>query len=159
MILCGIQALHLNSIIYWDLKLENIMIDKYGIIKIIDFGLSRRLNPGDRALTRCGTLGYLAPEVILKIGHDHWTDIWGLGVILCEMLGGFSPFYHEDPQKMYENTIFCWIKWPTGLNQIAKHLISQILVIDANMRPSLIEIREHMFFSDINWALYAKGKV
>jgi len=42
-------------------------------------------------------LGYLAPEMILRTGHDHKADIWGLGVILCEMLGGFSPFYNDDP--------------------------------------------------------------
>lgn len=73
------------------------MLDKHGLIKMIDFGLSRKLEPHDWAMTWCGTLGYLAPEVILKIGHDHKVDIWGIGIILCEMLGGFSPFYNDDP--------------------------------------------------------------
>lgn len=73
------------------------MLDKTGLIKLIDFGLSRELSSGDWAKTWCGTLGYTAPEVILKLGHDHRVDIWGTGVLLCEMLGGFSPFYNDDP--------------------------------------------------------------
>ena len=71
MIIAAINILHSNQIIYRDLKLENIMLDNFGIIRLIDFGLARKLKSGDRAMTRCGTLGYLAPEVILKIGHDH----------------------------------------------------------------------------------------
>lgn len=159
MIICAISTLHSNQIIYRDLKLENIMLDKTGLIKLIDFGLSRELSIGDWAKTRCGTLGYTAPEVILKLGHDHRVDIWGIGVLLCEMLGGFSPFYNDDPQRVYDDTIHCWIKWPTGLNSVAKNLISQILVIDASMRPSLSEIQEHLFFDTINWTNYFKGKV
>jgi serine/threonine protein kinase len=73
------------------------MLDTYGLIRLVDFGLSRILEPGDTAKTRCGTMGYIAPEVILKIGHDFQADIWSFGAILCEMLGGFSPFYHDDP--------------------------------------------------------------
>jgi len=75
-------------------------------------------------MTRCGTMGYVAPEVVLNLGHDFSADIWSLGVILCEMLGGFSPFYNDDPNRMYENTIMGKVHWPTGLNSVAKHLIT-----------------------------------
>lgn len=69
-------------------------------------------------------MGYIAPEVILRVGHDFQADIWSFGAILCEMIGGFSPFYHEDPKRMYENTLQGNIHWPTGINSSAKHLIS-----------------------------------
>lgn len=124
---------------------------------MIDFGLARFLKKGDWAFTWCGTLGYTSPEVVLKLGYDYSVDVWGIGIILCEMLGGFSPFYNEDPQKMFDNTIHCWIHWPTGLNHVAKHLISQILVIDPVLWPSIDEIKQHMFFHTFNWSKCAKG--
>ena len=73
------------------------MLDRLGYLKLIDFGLSRKISDHEKAKTWCGTLGYIAPEVILRIGHDYKADIWGIGVLLCEMLGGFSPFYNDDP--------------------------------------------------------------
>jgi len=159
MMICGLDALHKNGILYWDLKFENIMLTQFGHIKLIDFGLSRFLEKEELAYSWCGTLGYVAPEVILQVGHNFSADIWSLGTILCEMLGGFSPFYNDDPQKMYDNTIKGKIKWPTNLNIIAKHLISLILVVDGNMRPAISEIKEHLFFDKVDWKKCAKGDI
>ena len=64
--------LHQLGIIFRDLKPENIMLDADGYIKLIDFGLCKeRVDNGNRAFTYCGTIEYMAPEVITKQGHDH----------------------------------------------------------------------------------------
>jgi serine/threonine protein kinase len=82
------------GIIYRDLKPENILIDKDGHIKLIDFGFAKILNDikKDRAYTNCGTPGYCAPEVMLDSGHTYKADIWSIGILICELLGGFTPF-------------------------------------------------------------------
>ena len=72
------QHLHNNQVIHRDLKPENIMIslERQGHIKLVDFGLSKVVAPGDKTYTICGTYIYLAPEMIAGHGHDHRVDIW-----------------------------------------------------------------------------------
>ena len=82
------------NIIYRDLKPENILIDKMGNLKFIDFGFAKMLDDiqSDRAYTNCGTPGYCAPEVMLDAGYNYKADIWSIGILICELLGGFTPF-------------------------------------------------------------------
>ena len=82
------------NIIYRDLKPENILIDKMGNLKFIDFGFAKILDDihSDRAYTNCGTPGYCAPEVMLDAGYNYKADIWSIGILICEILGGFTPF-------------------------------------------------------------------
>jgi len=84
------------NILYRDLKPENILLDRNGHIKLIDFGFSKQVNDirKDRAFTNCGTPGYCAPEVMLMGGggYSFKADIWSIGILICEMMGGFTPF-------------------------------------------------------------------
>ena len=93
-VVLAIEQLHQMNVIYRDLKPENILIDKDGHIKLIDFGFSKSLNniKHDRAYTNCGTAGYCAPEVMLDAGYSYKADVWSLGILICEMMGGFIPF-------------------------------------------------------------------
>ena len=76
------------------MKPENILLDREGHIKLIDFGFSKQLADlrRDRVRTNCGTPAYAAPEVLIGAGYNYKADIWSFGILICEMLGGFTPF-------------------------------------------------------------------
>eukprot|EP00939_MAST-03C_sp_MAST-3C-sp1_P004146 g4146.t1 len=89
----ALHYLHKEGIVYRDLKLENVVLDERGHVKLIDFGLAKILKErGDRAFTICGTPEYMSPEMIRGRGYTTITDYWALGVLLHEMLVGFPPF-------------------------------------------------------------------
>uniref|UniRef100_A0A5S6R063 cGMP-dependent protein kinase n=1 Tax=Trichuris muris TaxID=70415 RepID=A0A5S6R063_TRIMR len=97
----GLEYLHKRLVIYRDLKPENCLLDATGHLKIVDFGFAKRLQPGRKTWTFCGTPEYVAPEIILNKGHDHSADFWALGIFICELLMGRPPFQASDPMKTY----------------------------------------------------------
>lgn len=97
-IILGVEKLHSLNVIYRDLKPENILIDRDGHIKLIDFGFAKKIKNihTDRAYTNCGTPGYCAPEVMLDCGHTYKADLWSIGILICEIIGGFTPFESKN---------------------------------------------------------------
>lgn len=97
-ILLGVEQLHNENVVYRDLKPQNILLDKDGHIKLIDFGFAKQLKniKKDRAYTNCGTPGYCAPEVMLDAGYNYKADLWSVGILICEILGGFIPFKNKE---------------------------------------------------------------
>ncbi len=95
-ILLSIEHLHHYNIVYRDLKSENILIGKDGYMKLIDFGLSRYNVTEDNLKSFCGTLDYMAPEILLNQKYGKSVDWWSFGVLVYEMLFGIPPFYGEN---------------------------------------------------------------
>jgi serine/threonine protein kinase len=87
----GFNFLHENNLIHRDLKPENCLIDKNDNIKICDFGWTVESTQGARA-TFCGTYEYMAPEIVKEEPYNEMIDVWGLGILLYELLHSYSPF-------------------------------------------------------------------
>lgn len=163
-ILLALDYLHSNNCIYRDLKPENILLGKDGHIKITDFGLSKqgiKSKEGDKAFTICGTPEYLAPEIILdKKGYNNTVDWWSLGVLLYDMLVGYSPFKQWDNNTKeqslgYDASIYLKkVYLPKYHTPEARDLIERLITVDPKNRLGANgsqEIKKHPFFSNINW--------
>ena len=99
-IVLAINELHTKGIMHRDLKLENILVDEKGYLKIIDYGLAKILGGNELATSYCGTPEYLAPEMVDGQGHDKTVDWWALGVLMYEMLTGMTPFFNKNRQLL-----------------------------------------------------------
>jgi protein kinase A len=97
-VLLGLAYLHSKDIAYRDMKPENCLVDKDGYPKVVDFGFAKIIK-NSKTYTLCGTPEYLAPEIVLGRGHDKSVDYWAFGILLYEMIAGYSPF--SDPQVSF----------------------------------------------------------
>ncbi|CAG7828529.1 unnamed protein product [Allacma fusca] len=156
-IISAIGYLHRNGIIYRDLKLENLLLDKDGHIKIADFGLCKEdITFGRTTKTFCGTPEYLAPEVLEDTDYGLAVDWWGVGVVMYEMMVGRLPFYNRDHDTLFELIVMQEVKFPNHLSPNARDLLSGLLRKNPNERlgggpDDAKEIMEHPFFNSINW--------
>lgn len=107
----AIGYLHSQKIVHRDLKLENILVQKDGYLKIIDFGLAKMLQE-DFTKSYCGTAEYIAPEMIGGEGYDQMVDWWSVGILIYEMLFGITPFYNRSRQAMKFSITKHKIKFP-----------------------------------------------
>eukprot|EP00055_Hartaetosiga_balthica_P002455 m.4028 g.4028 ORF g.4028 m.4028 type:complete len:652 (+) comp2160_c0_seq1:76-2031(+) len=156
-ILEGLWYLHGKGIIYRDLKLDNVMLDGSGHVKIADMGLCKQGVTNDNLTsTFCGTPDYIAPEIILGAEYDSSVDFWSLGVLMFEMLNGYPPFEGDDDDDLFNNIVHDEVKMPSKLPAPGKDILSGLLKKRVSSRlgcgPSgQDDLRKHEFFADINW--------
>uniref|UniRef100_UPI0009B4D224 ribosomal protein S6 kinase alpha-2 n=1 Tax=Monopterus albus TaxID=43700 RepID=UPI0009B4D224 len=159
----ALDHLHSLGIIYRDLKPENILLDEEGHIKITDFGLSKEAIDHDkRAYSFCGTIEYMAPEVVNRRGHTQSADWWSFGVLMFEMLTGSLPFQGKDRKE----TMALILKAKLGMPQFLSPEVQSLLRALFKRNPAnrlgagpegVEEIKRHRFFASIDWnKLYRK---
>ncbi|XP_047387506.1 protein kinase C delta type isoform X3 [Sciurus carolinensis] len=160
-IICGLQFLHNKGIIYRDLKLDNVMLDRYGHIKIADFGMCKENIFGENlASTFCGTPDYIAPEILQGLKYTFSVDWWSFGVLLYEMLIGQSPFHGDDEDELFESIRLDTPHYPRWITKESKDILEKLFERDPPKRLGMTgNIRIHPFFKTINWTLLEKRKV
>nr|BAE40604.1 unnamed protein product [Mus musculus] len=160
-IICGLQFLHSKGIIYRDLKLDNVMLDRDGHIKIADFGMCKENIFGEgRASTFCGTPDYIAPEILQGLKYSFSVDWWSFGVLRYEMLIGQSPFHGDDEDELFESIRVDTPHYPRWITKESKDIMEKLFERDPDKRLGVTgNIRIHPFFKTINWSLLEKRKV
>ncbi|XP_069750020.1 ribosomal protein S6 kinase alpha-5-like isoform X6 [Narcine bancroftii] len=163
-IVLALEHLHKLGIVYRDVKLENVLLDSEGHVVLTDFGLSKEFvtDEMDRTYSFCGTIEYMAPEIIrgARSGHGMSVDWWSLGILMFELLTGASPFTLEG-EKNSQGEVSRRIlqsdpPLPSEISPVCRDLIQKLLVKDPKKRlgsgpKGTLEIKRHPFFKGLNW--------
>ena len=163
-LILAIEYLHQHDIIYRDLKPENILIDSDGHVKLADFGLAKEnVTTNVPNKTFCGSPQYLSPEMLSKEGTTKASDIYGIGAILFELISGAPPFFSQDENLMYKNISENKLLFPEFFSEELKDLLKKMLNKNPKERIGIendkSDLKNHEFFSDINWDDIMKKKV
>ncbi|XP_019749107.1 serine/threonine-protein kinase N1-like isoform X1 [Hippocampus comes] len=164
-VVLGLQFLHDQKIVYRDLKLDNLLLDVDGYVKIADFGLCKEgMGYGDRTSTFCGTPEFLAPEVLTDTSYTRAVDWWGLGVLVYEMLVGESPFPGDDEEEVFDSIVNDEVRYPRFLSNEAIGIMRRLLRRNPERRlgsgeKDAEDVKKQPFFRDTDWEALLLRKV
>ncbi|GAB7357780.1 hypothetical protein MBLNU459_g0428t1 [Dothideomycetes sp. NU459] len=146
----AVAYVHSKSCVHRDLKLENILLDKHGNVKLVDFGFTREYQGTTSYLqTWCGTICYSAPEMLKGEKYaGEKVDVWSLGIILYALLVGELPFDEDDETVTKTRILKEDPKWPEYLPEAAKELVSKLLSKRPLLRPTLADILRHPWLAE-----------
>jgi protein kinase A len=157
-----------------------LLLDRHGHLKITDFGFAKRVP--DITWTLCGTPDYLAPEVVSSKGYNKsvdwyvmkfawekglgWTICrWSLGILIFEMLCGYTPFWDGgSPMKIYENILKGRVKYPPYVHPDAQDLLQRLITSDltkrlGNLHGGSADVKSHPWFQEVTWERLGKKDI
>lgn len=167
-VVCGLEHLHLQGIVYRDCKPENILLDDHGHVRISDLGLAVEITESDMVRGRVGTVGYMAPEVIDNEKYTFSPDWFSFGCLLYEMIEGQAPF-RARKEKVKREEVDRRVKedqerYSPKFSEDAKSLCQQLLKKSPRNRlgckcgrHGAREVKLHSFFQCLNWKRVEAG--
>ncbi|XP_055385062.1 G protein-coupled receptor kinase 2 [Condylostylus longicornis] len=169
-VVCGLEHLHQQGIVYRDCKPENILLDDHGHVRISDLGLAVEIPEGDSVRGRVGTVGYMAPEVIDNEKYSFSPDWFSFGCLLYEMIEGQAPFRmrkekvkrEEVDRRVKEDQEKYSLKFNDEAKSMCQQLLSKSIKLRLgckNGRYGAREVKMHPFFDCINWKRLEAGMV
>ena len=154
-VLLALQHLHEREIVFRDLKPENLVFESGGHVKLVDFGFARLLRNNALTHTICGTIEYIAPEVLAQNGYGRSADLWSVGILLYEMVTGVTPYCSGagSLEEMQEQIKIGDRRIPSGvsISAEAEDFIDSLLIVNPIQRVGCVDngysdIREHAWF-------------
>ena len=158
-VVCALQYLHEKGIVYRDLKPENLVLDEHGFLKVCDLGFAKHVEVAEKTYTFCGSLGYLAPEIISKSGHSHAVDWWALGILIFELMAGHPCFGTDEPEVVIYARVLKGVQpvlFPPLMSTACRDLILALCTQDPAqrlpMRPGGLDmLQSHAWFDGFRW--------
>lgn len=167
-VLLALDYLHSQNIVHRDIKLENVLLDGKGYVRLTDFNVAKMMEER-RTFSMKGTLFCMAPEVILKKGHDTAADFWSYGVFIFELLTGGPPFYSSDKQELKRQILGMDprrynLSFPPDMPTACRMFLSQLLVRDPRLRlgarrSDVSIMKAHPFFGRLDWELLLRKEI
>ena len=163
----AVAHLHENNILHRDLKAENLVLDKDGHCVLTDFGFAKTVLAHEHNTTRCGTLPYMAPEILKQTaeGYGYAVDWWASGVLLFLLLTGCYPFWDQDSRETMKQIVNRKIRlnaFPMRpkLTEQARILVLKLIEKDPKARLSCIEdIKRQDWFTGFDWDACARREL
>lgn len=140
------------------------LLDHEGHIKIVDFGLCKIIPKDGSTHTFCGTPDYIAPEILKGHYYNFSVDYWSFGVLLYEMLTGYSPFHGNDEEELFKAIQQSPIRYPKDISDDSVKAVQQFLERDPIKRLGMEfspygELKDHSFFNTIEWDKLEKRQI
>ncbi|CAJ1811004.1 unnamed protein product [Sphenostylis stenocarpa] len=150
-LISAVKHCHSRGVFHRDLKLDNLLLDENGSLKVSDFGLSAvtgQIRPDGLLHTVCGTPTYVAPEILVKRGYDGAkVDLWSCGVVLFALTAGYLPFNDYNITVLYRKIYRGQFRFPRWMSTDLRFLLSRLLDTNPETRITVDDIYQDTWFN------------